>query len=64
MINNPHLTSIPQELLLCPDVCGMVPWITWTRADISKGYTFCCTWANAKAILPMVPNLGTVGLLI
>ena len=57
-INNPHLDRVLPADILCPDVCGQIPWIKWKLTDISKGYTFCCTAEDLHKAIPYAPNFS------
>jgi len=55
MINNPHLTAVPENKF-CYDICDKLPWVSWDVRDIQKGVTFCCNTNEIKdKILPFLP---------
>jgi len=56
-INNPHIGVVQPTDIFCPDVCSEVPWVTWVRSDIPKGYTFCCTVAELHKAIGFSPDL-------
>ncbi|XP_071551559.1 salivary protein Tsal1-like [Panulirus ornatus] len=60
-VNNPHITSVPE--LLCPDLCSSLTWIDFDVEDMAHGYTYCCTVEDLRAVIPHVPDLGSVVLL-
>ncbi|KAK2719766.1 uncharacterized protein LOC136037122 [Artemia franciscana] len=62
-INNPHLQAIPDDYIICNSVCDQISFVTWDITDILKGYTYCCTTQELKSAIPLVPELGNVGLL-
>ena len=62
-INNPHLSSVSAGDIICPDVCSQVPWATWDRLNIPKGYMYCCTVASLRTAISYAPNLGNLALL-
>ena len=56
-INNPHITKIEPEDIICPNVCNQVPWVTWTITNFRRGYMFCCTTASLRAAIGFAPDL-------
>lgn len=56
-INNPHLTKVAPEDIICPDVCSQVPWLSIDFPNIYKGYTFCCTAAELHRAISFAPDL-------
>ncbi|ODM90863.1 Nuclease [Orchesella cincta] len=63
MINNPHLTKIPSRLIVCPDVCSQISWVTWDVKNVEKGYTYCCKMDSLKNSLPYLPEMSKEQLL-
>jgi len=56
MINNPHLTSFPENAL-CDDICSLIRWVDWDVKDIHKGVTFCCFTSDIRnSLLPFLPD--------
>ncbi|EDS27969.1 deoxyribonuclease I [Culex quinquefasciatus] len=52
--NNPFRTAISAGDVLCPDICGSAGWGKVEFADLSKGYTYCCT---VDALMKKVPGI-------
>lgn len=47
----------------CTDLCSEVAWVDWDTSDLSSGLTFCCSVPEIRKKIPVVPNLGSVGIL-
>ncbi|XP_064087757.1 uncharacterized protein LOC135202338 [Macrobrachium nipponense] len=47
----------------CSDLCSRVTWVDWDTSDLSSGLTFCCSVPEIRKKIPVVPNLGSVGIL-
>ncbi|XP_030238691.1 uncharacterized protein LOC108652332 isoform X1 [Drosophila navojoa] len=44
-VNNPHIgmEEIEEDYIICPDIGDQINWISWTRKDLQKGYSYACT---------------------
>ncbi|KAJ2950598.1 hypothetical protein O0L34_g8849 [Tuta absoluta] len=66
-INNPHYTeSEVRALQFCTDRCrnnSAFKWIGWQPDRIDIGYSFCCTVADFRRVVPHLPNFQVNGLL-
>ncbi|CAL4114337.1 unnamed protein product [Meganyctiphanes norvegica] len=60
-INNPHIDMAPETL--CTDICDQLLWIDFDIEDLAHGYTYCCTVEDLRAVIPDVPDIGSVDLL-
>lgn len=66
-VNNPHaaLQQIKDEYLICNDIGHEIDWISWSKEDILKGYSYACTvpeFLKTVKDLPM-EDLHTSGIL-
>ncbi|EDV40782.1 uncharacterized protein Dana_GF23745 [Drosophila ananassae] len=66
-VNNPHadLEQIKQEYILCPDIGEQISWISWTKDDLKKGYSYACTVEDFTAVVKDLPleDLKVTGVL-
>ena len=65
-VNNPHTTikDIKDNgFILCPnespDLCSNLGWDFKQRKDATKGYLYCCSYHEVKAVISWMPDLGT-----
>ncbi|XP_017864155.1 PREDICTED: uncharacterized protein LOC108614509 [Drosophila arizonae] len=44
-VNNPHIgvEEIEEDYIICPDIGDQINWISWSRKDLQKGYSYACT---------------------
>ena len=65
-INNPHMTEVKEEDILCKDICYKVPdFISDDRRfNINAGYMFCCSVSSLRKAIPYVPMIGRVKVLV
>ena len=62
-INNPHLDSVSDDMILCPPVTDH-PLLTMDDPDnIVDGFMFVCTVEDLAKAVPEVPDLPTMSLL-
>ncbi|KAH8259815.1 hypothetical protein KR026_011414 [Drosophila bipectinata] len=56
-VNNPHATleQIEQEYILCQDIGDQISWISWTKDDLKKGYSYACTVEDFTAVVKDLP---------
>ncbi|KAK2709941.1 uncharacterized protein LOC136027441 [Artemia franciscana] len=64
-INNPFLTTLPNNYILCKDVCSSISWIPKDslKSLSSSGYIYCCSVDDLRKSIPDIPNIGNVALL-
>ncbi|KAH8380644.1 hypothetical protein KR009_011947 [Drosophila setifemur] len=56
-VNNPHadLEQIAKEYIICPDIGDQINWISWTKEDLKKGYSYACTVEDFTAVVKDLP---------
>ncbi|XP_059061998.1 uncharacterized protein LOC131854846 isoform X1 [Achroia grisella] len=66
-INNPYYTEAEVRVLtFCTDRCrnnDAFKWLEWQPDRIELGYSFCCTVADFRNVIPHLPNFDVIGLL-
>ncbi|KAL0839645.1 hypothetical protein ABMA28_016314 [Loxostege sticticalis] len=66
-INNPYYTAAEvRSLQFCNDRCrgnSAFSWLNWQPDRIDIGYSFCCTIADFRKVVPHLPNWNVIGLL-
>ncbi|XP_016956249.1 uncharacterized protein LOC108028781 [Drosophila biarmipes] len=66
-VNNPHVSveQIQKEYIICQDIGGELSWVSWTKEDLKKGYSYACTVEDFTAVVKDVPldDLQVVGVL-
>ncbi|XP_043071251.1 uncharacterized protein LOC6571193 [Drosophila grimshawi] len=66
-VNNPHasLQQIHDEYIICPDIGDQINWISWTKEDLKKGYSYACTVEDFTEVVKDLPldDLQTNGVL-
>ncbi|KAM3967998.1 alkaline nuclease [Aphomia sociella] len=66
-INNPYYTEAEvRALTFCTDRCrnnNAFNWLNWQADRIDLGYSFCCTVADFRAVVPHLPSFDVIGLL-
>ncbi|KAJ3645650.1 hypothetical protein Zmor_023291 [Zophobas morio] len=65
VVNNPHLTQddIPKNVI-CNDISDEFTWLTWEKRNATKGYSYACTYEDAKAAITYLPDLLVRGVLV
>ncbi|XP_023167674.2 uncharacterized protein LOC111597291 [Drosophila hydei] len=66
-VNNPHigLQEIEDDYIICPDISDQISWISWSKQDLKKGYSYACTVEDFIEIVKDLPldDLQTNGIL-
>ncbi|XP_047522601.1 uncharacterized protein LOC125061285 [Pieris napi] len=66
-INNPHYTlAEARALQFCTDRCrnnNSFSWLRWQPDRVDLGYSFCCTLADFRRVVPHLPAFNVNGLL-
>ncbi|XP_063823740.1 uncharacterized protein LOC135073485 [Ostrinia nubilalis] len=66
-INNPYYTAAEvRSLQFCTDRCrnnNAFSWLRWQPDRIDIGYSFCCTVADFRRVIPHIPDFEVIGLL-
>ncbi|KAH8370850.1 hypothetical protein KR093_005216, partial [Drosophila rubida] len=66
-VNNPHLSlaQIQKDYVICPDIGDQISWISWTKEDLKKGYSYACAVEEFTKVVKHLPleELETSGVL-
>lgn len=62
-INNPHLTSVPASMIICPALASHPLLAMSEPHNIKSGYMFACRVEDLAAAVPEVPQLPPMTLL-
>ncbi|KAH8307462.1 hypothetical protein KR044_012644, partial [Drosophila immigrans] len=66
-VNNPHLSmeQIQKDYVICPDIGDQIDWISWTKEDLKKGFSYACTVEEFTKVVKDLPleDLATSGVL-
>ncbi|KAM8708618.1 hypothetical protein ACLKA7_015569 [Drosophila subpalustris] len=66
-VNNPHasLDEISKDYLICPDIGDQINWISWSKEDLKRGYSYACTVEEFTKVVKDLPleDLQTNGVL-
>lgn len=56
-VNNPHadLEQIQREYVICEDIGEQLTWVSWTKDDLKKGYSYACTVEDFTAVVKDLP---------
>jgi len=56
-VNNPHATieQIEEEYIICQDIGAQLSWVSWTKEDLKKGYSYACTVEDFTAVVKDLP---------
>jgi len=59
------LEEIQKDYLICPDIGDQINWISWTKEDLKKGYSYACTVEEFTKVVKDLPleDLQTSGIL-
>ena len=62
-INNPHLTSVPASMIICPALVSHPLLAMSEPHNVKSGYMFACRVEDLAAAVPEVPHLPPMTLL-
>jgi hypothetical protein len=62
-INNPYVSKLQGDYLICTDVCSKLSWINWNQKDIVKVYTYFCEVDDFRSTVKFLPQFTVSGLL-
>lgn len=62
-VNNPYLTIVTDDYLICKDVCDQIKWLTWDQTNIKKGYSYCCEVNDFISTVTTLPEMTVTSLL-
>lgn len=63
-LNNPYQNTAETAAdVRCTNICGQIGWLNWDRADIKKGYSYCCEVNDFRRAFPELPSFTTTGVL-
>ncbi|XP_017043460.1 uncharacterized protein LOC108089610 [Drosophila ficusphila] len=56
-VNNPHvdLEQIKREYIVCEDIGNQLTWVSWTKEDLKKGYSYACTVEDFTSVVKDLP---------
>ncbi|EDW73087.1 uncharacterized protein Dwil_GK16832 [Drosophila willistoni] len=56
-VNNPHKTleEIQKDYIICNDIGEQLTWVSWTKEDLVKGYSYACTVDDFVAVVKDLP---------
>ncbi|EDW94353.1 uncharacterized protein LOC6533941 [Drosophila yakuba] len=56
-VNNPHasIEQIEKEYIICQDIGAQLSWVSWTKEDLKKGYSYACTVEDFTAVVKDLP---------
>uniref|UniRef100_A0A182PC70 DNA/RNA non-specific endonuclease domain-containing protein n=1 Tax=Anopheles epiroticus TaxID=199890 RepID=A0A182PC70_9DIPT len=54
--NDPFRTEMPEDEMLCQDVCGRYGWARDVYRDFTRGYTYCCKVADLRRAVTSIPD--------
>uniref|UniRef100_A0A6P4EF14 Uncharacterized protein LOC108039418 n=1 Tax=Drosophila rhopaloa TaxID=1041015 RepID=A0A6P4EF14_DRORH len=56
-VNNPHvdLEQIEREYIICKDIGDQLSWVSWTKEDLKKGYSYACTVDDFISVVKDLP---------
>jgi hypothetical protein len=63
-INNPYVSDLQGDYLICIDVCSKISWVNWDQKNIEKGYSYCCEVDDFRSTVKYLPQFTVSGLLI
>jgi hypothetical protein len=62
-INNPYVSDLQGDYLICTDVCSEISWVNWNPNDITAGYSYCCEVDDFRSTVKFLPQFPVTGLL-
>jgi hypothetical protein len=63
-VNSPRLyEQIPEDLIICPDICETYHWNFPNKNVSEKGFLYCCSYQSFKQSLPWINFLSNPGIL-
>ncbi|XP_030371966.1 uncharacterized protein LOC115622210 [Scaptodrosophila lebanonensis] len=56
-VNNPHIDveEIKRDYLICEDIGDQLSWVSWTKDDLNRGYSYACTVDDFTAVVKDLP---------
>ncbi|SPP76178.1 uncharacterized protein LOC117579518 [Drosophila guanche] len=56
-VNNPHadIEQIEKEYIICQDIGQQLTWVSWTKNDLKKGYSYACAVDDFTAVVKHLP---------
>jgi hypothetical protein len=62
-INNPYVSDLQGDYLICKDVCSKISWVNWDQKNIKRGYSYCCEVDDFRSTVKFLPQFAVTGLL-
>mgnify|MGYP003507653355 CR=1 FL=1 len=66
-VNNFHLTLAQIQsngYIVCTDVSSQINWVSWSRTNLARGFSYACSVADFIRAVPHVPGLGSINTLL
>ncbi|XP_068142389.1 uncharacterized protein [Drosophila tropicalis] len=56
-VNNPHKTleEIQKDYIICKDIGEQLTWVSWTKENLLRGYSYACTVDDFIAVVKDLP---------
>nr|CAD7202188.1 unnamed protein product [Timema douglasi] len=62
-VNNPYLTTLTNDYLLCADVSNRISWLLWSPNNLTLGYSYVCEVNDFRRAVPTLPSFTVTSLL-
>ncbi|KAL7011616.1 hypothetical protein ACKWTF_014359 [Chironomus riparius] len=62
-VNNPHLTLTDIQTrgyIVCPDVSNQINYISWTRTNLRRGFSYACEVHEFTRVVPHIPAINNI----
>ncbi|XP_070507858.1 uncharacterized protein [Chironomus tepperi] len=62
-VNNPHLTLNDIQTrgyIICPDVSNQINYVTWSRTNLVRGFSYACEVHEFTRIVPHIPAINNI----
>ncbi|KAL7011614.1 hypothetical protein ACKWTF_014357 [Chironomus riparius] len=62
-VNNPHLSLAEIQNLgyiICPDVSDQITYVSWTKGDLRRGYSYACEIHEFVRIVHHIPEIENI----
>lgn len=62
-VNNPHLTLADIQnngYIICPDVSDQITYVSWTKGDLRRGYSYACEIHEFARIVHHIPEIENI----
>ncbi|XP_070507818.1 uncharacterized protein [Chironomus tepperi] len=62
-VNNPHLSLTDIQTrgyIICPDISNQINYISWTRTNLRRGYSYACEVHDFTRVVPHIPAINNI----